>query len=257
MEEIIKERKRGYITTQKEHILDEDANRNFYKHVKNFSRFERPEQFEVKSLLPGQPDQEAAETLADYFIRISQEFKPLDPGEIPVARPPGSKPLALYEVVARLKMRKPKSMVPGDIYPQLVTDFSDFFAIPLTSVYNEILSTYVWTVCWKKEFVRVIPKKPTPEGLGDLRNISCTFLASKVFESFVLDGLKSKVKLRTNQYGGVKGLSTDSLLVQLWQKTLQNLSCLRTAKRTTSPIFWTCLFVSCSPTKGRSQSAPA
>ena len=35
------------------------------------------------------------------------------------------------------------------------------------------------------------------------------------------------------------------------------ISCLRTAKRTTSLIFWTCLFVSCSPTKGRSQSAPA
>ena len=34
---VIGERKRGYIETQKIHILEEDANRNFYKHVKNFS----------------------------------------------------------------------------------------------------------------------------------------------------------------------------------------------------------------------------
>ena len=114
-------------------------------------------------------------------------------------------------------------MVPGDIYPQLVTQFSDFFAIPLTNIYNAILSSYVWPVCWKREFVTVIPKKPSPATLGDLRNISCTLLASKVFETFVLDNIKAEVKLRTNQYGGVKGLSTDSFLVQMWQETLENL----------------------------------
>ena len=75
----------------------------------------------------------------------------------------------------------------------------------------------------KREFVTVIPKRSSPQNLDDLRNISCTMLASKVFESFVLDSLKSQFKLRSNQYGGVKGLGTDSLLVQLWQETLENL----------------------------------
>ena len=80
-------------------------------------------------------------------------------------------------------------MVPGDIYPQLVTRFADFLAISLTAIYNDILS-YVWPTCWKKEYVTVIPKKPTPQEVGDLRNISCTLLASKIFETFVLDDLK-------------------------------------------------------------------
>ena len=35
--------------------------------------------------------------------------------------------------------------------------------------------------------------------------------------------LKSKVKVRSNQYGGVRGLSTESLLVQFWQEVLENL----------------------------------
>ena len=68
----------------------------------------------------------------------------------------------------------------------------------------------------------MIPKKKKPEGLGDLRNISCTKLASKIFESYVLDLLKLEVPMRANQYGGVKGTGTDHLLVQMWQDILQN-----------------------------------
>ena len=43
-----------------------------------------------------------------------------------------------------------------------------------------------------------------------------------MYESYVLDWLKSEVSLRSNQYGGVRGLSTDHLLVQMWQKILEN-----------------------------------
>ena len=220
---------------QKEHLLADDAGRNFYKHVKNFSKFERPAQFNIATILPDKTDKERAELLADYFIKVSREFDPLQPEDIPAKKPPAGKSLSNFEVAARLKkMRKPKSMVPGDIYPLLVTQFSDFFAIPLTAIYNDILNSYIWPVCWKKEYVTVIPKKSTPQELGDLRNISCTLLASKVFESFVLDDLKLQVKLRTNQYGGVRGLSTDSLLVQLWQRVLENSEDYRAATIITS-----------------------
>ena len=131
--------------------------------------------------------------MADYFIKVSREFNPLQPHEIPHGKSAGSKYLALYEIAARLKnKRKPKSMVLGDIYPQLGATFSDFFVILLTAIYNEILTTYyVWSVCWKREFDTVISKKAAPENLGDMRNISCTLFTSKVFESFVLDGLKA------------------------------------------------------------------
>ena len=112
------------------------------------SKFEKPEQFDVRSLLPSKSDQEVAEILADYFIQVSREFDPLEPGDIPAKKPDHGRKLATHEVVTRLKkMRKSKSMVPGDIYSQLDTLFSDFFAIPLTAIYNEILRSYVWPVC--------------------------------------------------------------------------------------------------------------
>ena len=171
----------------------------------------------------GKSDSEIAEDLASYFNRISCEFEPLSPEEIPATRYKELPELKEYQVSARIrKFRKPKSTVPGDIFPQLVTQFADFLALPLTNIYNKITESKVWPKCWKKEFVTIIPKVTNPESVSDLRNISCTLLASKIYESYVLDWLKEEVTLRTNQYGGVKGLSTDHLLVEMWQKILEN-----------------------------------
>ena len=163
--------------------------------------------FDVRELMEeGKPDEEIAEDLAEYFNRISKEFDPLGPGDIPCTRDEELPVLHEYEVAARIrKFRKPKSTVPGDIFPQLVTQFADFLAIPLTSVYNCITETRSWPKCWKNEFVTIIPKKSSPESLSDLRNISCTLLASKIYESYVLDWLKLEVSLRSNQYGGLRG----------------------------------------------------
>ena len=72
------------------------------------------------------------------------------------------------------------------------------------------------------------------EPLADLRNISCTMMAIKVYELYVLDWLKSEVKLRSNRYRGVRGKSTDHILVQLWQNILKNLDGYRTGTVVTS-----------------------
>ena len=135
----------------------------------------------MRSLLSGKSDNEVSEVLAEFFNKISCEFDPLQPDQIPVMFKSGLPELQKFEVSTRLrKFRKPKSMVPGDVFPKLVTCLSDFFAIPLTDIYNSISTTFIWPRCWKTEFVTVILKKSSPESLSDLRNISCAMLASKV-----------------------------------------------------------------------------
>ena len=47
---VIKNCKAGYMQNQKGHLLDGDTIINFFKHVKNFSHFERPTQFDVRTL---------------------------------------------------------------------------------------------------------------------------------------------------------------------------------------------------------------
>ena len=85
------------------------------------------------------------------------------------------------------RFKKPRSTVPGDIFPLLVTQFADFLVVPLANIYNSITSMREWPVCWKREYATIIPKKSSPQSLTDLRNISCTLLASKIYESYIFD----------------------------------------------------------------------
>ena len=133
--DIIRKSKRGYMDIQKRHILAEDANRNFLKHVKNFSKLERPPKFDVRDMreFRGKEDEEVAETLAGYSNRLSMEFSLLEEEDRPVTIPTFLSTLRRHEVADRIRrFRKPKSMVP--VFPQLVTQFADFFAIPLMAI---------------------------------------------------------------------------------------------------------------------------
>ena len=113
-------------------------------------------------------------------------------------------------------------MVDGDILPSMVNKVANSIACPLASIYNSISTMHIWPSSWKVETVTPIPKKAMPQSADDVRNISCTQLFSKVYESFVLSWLGSSSSLRPNQYGGVRGSGTEHFLVQLWQDILEN-----------------------------------
>ena len=107
------------------------------------------------------------------------------------------------EVAVRLRvMRKPRSMVPGDIFPQLVANYAVPLSFPLADIYNAVTKELHWPLVWKREFVTVIPKGLNPESLGQCRNISCTNLFSNVLESFMLQWSWGQIKenMRQNQY---------------------------------------------------------
>ena len=220
---------------KKQQLTAQDANRSFFRLVKAFNTPEKSQTFDVRSLRPGSSDQQVADKLADYFNRISAEFDPLEPGQTLQARDRSLDPLAPHEVASRLKhFRKPKSMVTGDVFPSIVTKFSDFFAIPLTDIYNEIAQSGSWPDIWKTEYVTVIPKVSCPSDFGDLRNISCTMLVSKVMESFVLGWASQEVAVKYNQFGGIKGCSGSHMIIGVWQKIMSNLEDRRAATVLTS-----------------------
>ena len=68
----------------------------------------------------------------------------------------------------------------------------------------------------------VIPKKTIPQSYADLRNISCTKIFSKLYESYVLTWAQEEIELKPNQYGGTKGCSTAHMLVSLWDEICNN-----------------------------------
>ena len=89
--------------------------------------------------------------------------QPLEPDDIPATFSEALPALEVWQVAGRIKhFKKPKSMVSGDVFPALMTLFADFFAVPLTDIYNAISFSFIWPVLWKKEHVTVIPKTSVP-----------------------------------------------------------------------------------------------
>ena len=221
---LVRRRAKKYWDNQKATLLKGDANRAFFKNIKAYRCGEKPPTFNVMSLFENLSSAEAAEKLADHFNGISREFDGLDPDSIPRTYSSPIPALTPEQVALKLRaIRKPKSMVKHDIFPNLINGAADILAVPLSHLYNTMLSTLSWPVRWKEEFVTPILKKPVPESLNDLRNISCTALFSKVFESFVLEWLTEQVGMRENQMGGMKGAGSKHYLVQMWHSVLKAL----------------------------------
>ena len=234
-DELLRKRRAVYLDSQRECLLVEDARRNFFRNVKAFQAKEKPRAFSPMDLFPGKGEEEVAAELAAYFNRISSEFSPLEPADIPRTHSRKLPVLRPYQVEGRIQaFKKPKSMVRGDIFPVLMDKFATLLAVPLTEIFNEITRTRIWPRIWKQEFVTVIPKCRTPSGLGNLRNISCPMLPSKIYESFVLNWLSSEVTCKKNQYGGVKGCGVGHLLVDMWDHICTSLEDARAAVNITA-----------------------
>ena len=223
LERYLEKRKVKYLAKQRDRLLGPEATRNFFNNVRAFQSVEKPKDFDVRELRPGATDEAVAEEVADYFNQISSEFDPLDPFQIPTTYGRDLPILSVETVKNRLlTFKKPSSKVDGDIFPDLIKPCAASLAIPLSDIFNTITSTKVWPIKWKKEVVTVIPKKGIPKDFSDLRNISCTQLFSKVYESYVLGWAKEEITLKSNQYGGTKGCSTSHMLINIWDEICSN-----------------------------------
>ena len=104
-----------------------------------------------------------------------------------------------------------------------MTAFSDLIAIPLTNIFNTISETFQRPSVWKLEIVTVIPKCSSPVKFEQLRNISCTLLVSKIYESYLLSWAREEVSCKRNQYSGVRGCSTSHYLLETWETILSDI----------------------------------
>ena len=103
--------------------------RAYYAAVKLMQSKEAPKLFDIRNMYPGNTDEEIAEIIAEFFNKISLEYPPIPN---PARESQGIMYYEKYQIAARLRtFKKPKSMVFGDIFPELVTKYSDLLAIPL------------------------------------------------------------------------------------------------------------------------------
>ena len=102
----------------------------FFKNVRCYKSADKPPEFNIRSRTTG------------GLLQCH-----LEPDKIPETFTKNLPHLELWQVSGRLRhIKKPKSMVEGDIFPQLVTFFSDQLAVPLADLYNTISRITIWPI---------------------------------------------------------------------------------------------------------------
>ena len=212
----VKDRKEGHSKYVRDKFTKDKCSKNFYRSINAIMRGCEQEAWDVRTLFDGKSDVQIAESLAEFFNKISEEYNPLQDEEIPNAYSNERPPLTTEQVRNRLlKLSKPTSTVPGDLPPVVYKHYAESLAVPITGVFNNVIKNFDWPQLWKTEYVSVIPKNTSPESVDNCRNIACTNFLSKVLESFVLDWAREEVPINSNQYGGQPGCGPAHFLTEL------------------------------------------
>ena len=224
----IQEAKKIYLEKGKEQAKLKNDSSGYYKVVNNLRDGEAPKVFDVRSLRPDMTEKEIADDIALFFNGITSGYVPL-PERNSIPKLP-HQTIEKFEIASRIKtFKKPRSMIKGDLFPDLVTKYADILAIPMSDIINTSIASKTWPATWKEETMIIIPKTNNPTTYGELRNLSCTPLFSKILESFVLDKLKKEIKVDPSQYGSTKNCGTEHYLIQTWNHILESIDDEKTA----------------------------
>ena len=121
-------------------------------------------------------------------------------------------------VSALRKVKTNKSTGPDNITAWVLKEHADCLAAPLASIFNCSLREGVLPNVWKSANIIPLPKtKPLMSVKTDIRPISITPIAAKVFESIIMKYVDDIVcdTIDSKQFGGIAGTSTTDALVEM------------------------------------------
>ena len=166
-----------------------------------------------------------AQEIAQHYSKISNEYSPVDPAQLPCYLPAEQPPqVEEYMVHQRLNsLKKTKSTLPIDIPEKMRRACSVELTTPLTNIINTSLYQSQYPKLWQHEWVTPAPKVTNPKVIKDLRKISCTSDFSKLYEGFLKDWIVEDIyhNLDISQYGGQVGTGTEHMIVCLLDRILK------------------------------------
>ena len=115
-----------------------------------------------------------------------------------------------------------------------VKEHADCLAAPLASIFNCSLREGVLPNVWKSANIIPLPKtKPLMSVKTDIRPISITPIAAKVFESIIMKYVDDSVcdTIDSKQFGGIAGTSTTDALVEMTHRWYEATDLLNTYVR--------------------------
>ena len=170
-------------------------------------------------------NKQCAQLIAEYYAKISNEYYPVDTGQLPcylpAQRPPQVEEHVVYQRLNSLK--KTRSTLPIDIPDKLRRACSVELSVPVTDIINTCLTEAQYPKLWKQEWVTPAPKITNPKVIKDLRKISCTSDYSKLFEEFLKEWIVEDIydNLDVGQFGGRQGTGTEHMIVCILDRVLK------------------------------------
>ena len=173
-------------------------------------------------------DLQLSNALNEFYTSVNADIPPLDVYSLPTFLPSNDNvPIVQsYEVCKNLLAVQPfKASGPDNVPSRILKEFAYVLAEPITTIFNESLSTGIVPRIWKESNIIPILKIQQPTSEGDTRPISLTPCLSKVLENFVVSWLIDDVKDKIDpcQFGCLKGTSTTYCLLDMLHTWLSHL----------------------------------
>ena len=198
----------------------------WYSKLKRMSSYDqlKTEQVNVENICD-LTDKEQVEIIAENFAKISNEYDPVDPGQITLD-PSNDKPMPIiepYEVFEYLKKIKTNTAtVKDDVPAKLIKEFAPELSDPLSDIITCMIQRGEFPFIWKLEMVTPAAKIYPPKSVNDLRKISglknFSKIAEKILGKFMISDMENSRD--TSQYGNEKGLSVNHYLIKMINEIL-------------------------------------
>ena len=209
------------------HILaiSESGSRDWCKNMKKIMGLNGNSNSDMEELAKKTTNGDLAELanfMNDFFLSVSDHLPRLDKDDNVFAvheELPDEFIISVDDTVSALrKVKTNKSTGPDNIPAWLLKEHADCLAAPLASIFNCSLREGVLPNVWKSANIIPLPKtKPLMSVKTDIRPISITPIAAKVFESIIMKYVDDIVcdTIDSKQFGGIAGTSTTDALVEM------------------------------------------
>ena len=163
-------------------------------------------------------DKEQAESLANHFSKIPNEYEQLRKEDITILTIlerdiPQFSEVQVWEKFIQLKTNK--SIVKGDIPVKIYKEFAAHITEPLTHIYNSSLMKGEYPAIYKFETSTPVPKKYPVEKMDQMRNITGLLTPDKVFEKLISEIIISDMKEKADLSGNQKENSIKNYLIKM------------------------------------------
>ena len=213
----IKARKKHHFKEYIEKMLKSDP-ATFYRRFKKLFELSEHAGWTPYDAVPEEAHRgRAREKMADYFSKISQEYRPLRHQKLPHT---DETPIKVDQSMLAKMLQGvavPKGSVEGDVDGAILRACAEVFSKPLAEVYNAMFSEGHWPSCWKDETCVILPKKPGAADLGKTRPISMTPMWSKIGEKILWSFIEDEIgHLHSRfQYGARKGIGAAHMMTMV------------------------------------------